>query len=89
MVATDLNFFVFIPRCSYLYNMKKKIKEKLNILAENNIVSQDDINNRLRELTEARKQLVRERTSINKKIKKLDEQLEYWKNMVPNQLKFF
>jgi uncharacterized coiled-coil DUF342 family protein len=89
MVATGLNFFVFKPRCSYLYNMKKKIKEKLNILAENNTISQDDINNKLRELTEARKQLVRERASINKKIKKLDEQLEYWKNMLPNQTSLF
>lgn len=69
--------------------MKKKIKEKLNILAENNTISQDDINNKLRELTEARKQLVRERASINKKIKKLDEQLEYWKNMLPNQTSLF
>jgi len=69
--------------------MKKKIKEQLNILAENNTISQDDINNNLRELTNQRKALVRERASINKKIKKLDEQLEYWKNMLPNQTSLF
>ena len=80
---------MFKPRYSYLYNMKKKIKEQLNILAENNTISQDDINNNLRELTNQRKVLVRERASINKKIKKLDEQLEYWKNMLPNQTSLF
>ena len=69
--------------------MKKKIKEQLNILAENNTISKDDINNNLRELTNQRKVLVRERASINKKIKKLDEQLEYWKNMLPNQTSLF
>ncbi len=69
--------------------MKDKIKEQLNILLENNMVSQDDINEKLRDLTNQRKQLVRERTSINKKIKKLDEQLEYWKNMLPNQTSLF
>lgn len=69
--------------------MKDKIKNKLNILVETKQISQDDINGKLIELTNARKTLVRERASINKKIKKLDEQLEYWKNMLPNQTSLF
>lgn len=69
--------------------MKDKIKEKLNILAEDNTISQDEINDNLKRLSEERKGLVRERASINKKIKKLDEQIEYWKNMLPNQISMF
>lgn len=69
--------------------MKDKIKEKLNILAEDNTISQDEINDNLKRLSEERKGLVRERASINKKIKKLDEQIEYWKNMLPNQMSMF
>jgi len=69
--------------------MKDKIKEKLNILTENNTISQDDINDNLKRLSEERKGLVRERASINKNIKKLDEQIEYWKNMLPNQMSMF
>ena len=69
--------------------MKDKIKEKLNILAEDNTISQDEINDNLKRLSEERKGLVRERASINKKIKKLDEQIEYWKNMLPKQISMF
>jgi len=69
--------------------MKDKIKEKLNILTEDNIISQDEINDNLKRLSEERKGLVRERASINKKIKKLDEQIEYWKKMLPNQISMF
>jgi len=69
--------------------MKDKIKEKLNILTEDNIISQDEINDNLKRLSEERKGLVRERASINKKIKKLDEKIEYWKKMLPNQISMF
>lgn len=69
--------------------MKDKIKKELNILSENNVISQDEINENLAKLKAEKKSLARERATINKKMKKLDEQIEYWVNMLPNQTSLF
>jgi hypothetical protein len=69
--------------------MKDIIKENLKLLVETKVISQDEINDNLIRLTNEKKALTRERTSISKKIKEVDKQLEYWKNMLPNQISMF
>jgi|TARA_Y100000389_G_scaffold202451_1_gene247773 prefoldin subunit 5 len=69
--------------------MKDKIKDKLNILVESKTVTQYDIDEALKFLYDDKKQLMKERASINNKLKKLNEQIVYWENMLPNQTSLF
>lgn len=76
------NFYIFIY-------MKHIIKERLNAILENKVVTQEEIDSKLKNLMEIRKKATSERNALTKKIKELNKDIEYWKSMLPNQISLF